>query len=151
LPILGEKPKDEGTEYQEGNEGMLSETPGRVIDLLFLTREGRPLTKEHVEKAIAYYGRKAGIIGVKCSSHTFRHTAAAKFLRNHGDVFTLQRMLGQAAILGARTALSPPSTQLLVPFLLTPKSVNAFLLSIFVELAVTQLISSPSVTACRRD
>ena len=106
LPVFAEKPKDEGTEYQEGNEGMLFENPGRVIDFQFLTREGRPLTKERVEKTIAYYGRKAVITGVRCSPHTFRHTAAVKFPRNGGDVFALQRMLGHAAIFGPRTALS---------------------------------------------
>jgi len=65
---------------------------------LLLTRDGRPLTKDRVEKIIAYYGKKAGISGVRCSPHTFRHTAAVKFLRNGGDVFSLQRMLGHASL-----------------------------------------------------
>lgn len=67
-------------------------------DFLFLTREGRPLTKGRVEKIISYYGEKAGIVGVRCSPHTFRHTAAVKFLRNGGDVFSLQRMLGHSSL-----------------------------------------------------
>lgn len=67
-------------------------------DLLFLTREGRPLTKDRVEKIMANYGQKAGLKGVRCSPHTLRHTASVKFLRNGGDVFSLQRMLGHASL-----------------------------------------------------
>ncbi|MFC2058389.1 tyrosine-type recombinase/integrase [Chloroflexota bacterium] len=65
---------------------------------LFLTREGKPLTKDRVEKIMACYGRKAGLKGVRCSPHTLRHTAAVKFLRNGGNVFSLQRMLGHASL-----------------------------------------------------
>ena len=74
------------------------EPAGANRDFLFLTREGRPLTKDRVEKIIGYYGRKAELKGVRCSPHTLRHTAAVKFLRNGGDVFSLQRMLGHASL-----------------------------------------------------
>lgn len=67
-------------------------------NLLFLTQDGNPLTKDRVEKIMTYYGRKAGLKGVRCSPHTLRHTAAVKFLRNGGDVFSLQRMLGHASL-----------------------------------------------------
>jgi site-specific recombinase XerD len=72
--------------------------PVANCDLLFLTQEGRPLTKDRVEKIMTYYGRKAGLKGVRCSPHTLRHTVAVKFLRNGGDVFSLQRMLGHASL-----------------------------------------------------
>jgi site-specific recombinase XerD len=67
-------------------------------NLLFLTRDGKPLNKDRVEKIMAHYGKKASIKGVRCSPHTLRHTAAVKFLRNGGDVFSLQRMLGHASL-----------------------------------------------------
>jgi len=67
-------------------------------NVFFLTQDGKPLTKDRVEKIMAYYGRKAGLKGVRCSPHTLRHTAAVKFLRNGGDVFSLQRMLGHASL-----------------------------------------------------
>ena len=67
-------------------------------DLLFLTMDGRPLTKDRVDKIMTYYGRKAGLAGVRCSPHTLRHTAAVSFLRNGGDVFSLQRILGHASL-----------------------------------------------------
>ena len=74
------------------------EPAGSGCDFLFLTREGRPITKDRVEKMMAYYGKKAALKGVRCSPHTLRHTAAVKFLRNGGDVFSLQRMLGHTSL-----------------------------------------------------
>jgi site-specific recombinase XerD len=64
----------------------------------FLTRDGRPMTKDRVEKILTHYGRRAELKGVRCSPHTLRHTAAVKFLRNGGDVFSLQRILGHASL-----------------------------------------------------
>jgi site-specific recombinase XerD len=74
------------------------EPAGVNCNFLFLTRDGKPLTKDRVQKIMAYYGTKAGLKGVRCSPHTLRHTAAIKFLRNGGDVFSLQRMLGHASL-----------------------------------------------------
>ena len=67
-------------------------------DFLFLTNDGRPLSKDRVEKIMARFGKKAGLKGVRCSPHTLRHTAAITFLRNGGDVFSLQRMLGHSSL-----------------------------------------------------
>jgi site-specific recombinase XerD len=64
----------------------------------FLTRDGRPLTKDRLEAIVERYGRKAGIKGVRVSPHTFRHTMAVTFLRNGGDVFSLQRILGHSQL-----------------------------------------------------
>ena len=67
-------------------------------DQVFLTRDGRPLTKDRVEAIVERYGKKAGITGVRLSPHTFRHTMAVTFLRNGGDVFSLQRILGHSQL-----------------------------------------------------
>jgi integrase/recombinase XerD len=65
---------------------------------LFLTRSGGPLTANRVETIIEQYARRAVIQGVRCSPHTLRHTFAIYYLRNGGDVFTLQRILGHETL-----------------------------------------------------
>jgi len=67
-------------------------------DRVFLTRDGHPLAKDRLEYIVERYGKKAGITGVRVSPHTFRHTMAVTFLRNGGDVFTLQRILGHSQL-----------------------------------------------------
>lgn len=67
-------------------------------DTLFLADDGRPLTKNRVEAMLKAYGRRAGITGVRVSPHTFRHTGAVSFLRNGGDLFSLQRIMGHSRL-----------------------------------------------------
>ena len=67
-------------------------------DQVFLTNDGHPLTKDRVEAIVKRYGLKAGITGVRVSPHTFRHTMAISFLRNGGDIFSLQRILGHSQL-----------------------------------------------------
>lgn len=67
-------------------------------DNVFLTRDGYPLTKDRLEAIVERYGKKAAITGVRVSPHTFRHTMAVMFLRNGGDVFSLQRILGHSSL-----------------------------------------------------
>ena len=68
------------------------------IDNLFLTQDGRPLTKNRADTMMKCYGKKAGLAGVRCSPHTLRHTFAISYLRNGGDVFSLQRILGHSSL-----------------------------------------------------
>ncbi|MFQ6122233.1 MAG: tyrosine-type recombinase/integrase [Dehalococcoidales bacterium] len=75
-----------------------SESASPRCQLVFLTDDGWPLTKNRIQKMIAKYGKKASIQGVRCSPHTLRHTAAVMFLRNGGNVFSLQRLLGHAGL-----------------------------------------------------
>ena len=65
-------------------------------DFLFLTDDGRALTRRWLEEIMRTKGRKVGLSGIRCSPHTLRHTAAVSFLRNGGDVFALQRLLGHS-------------------------------------------------------
>jgi integrase/recombinase XerD len=68
------------------------------IDNFFLTRDGWPLTKNRVETIIKNLGKKAGLQGMRCSPHTFRHTFCIQFLRNGANLFTLQQMTGHSSL-----------------------------------------------------
>jgi integrase/recombinase XerD len=68
------------------------------VDAVFLTADGRPIGRQLILHRMTYYGKKVGLRGVRCSPHTLRHTAALSFLRNGGDVFSLQRLLGHSSL-----------------------------------------------------
>jgi len=63
---------------------------------LWITEERRPMTMRGVKICVIRYCRRAVVSGARPSAHTFRHTAAITYLRNGGDVFTLQNMLGHS-------------------------------------------------------
>ncbi len=69
-----------------------------LSDNFFLNRDGLPLTSNGIQSIIERHATKAGIQGVRASPHTFRHTFAISYLRNGGDVFTLQRILGHETL-----------------------------------------------------
>jgi len=68
------------------------------LDNLLLTQDGRPLTKNRVNIIMKHYGRVAGLTGVRCSPHILRHTFAINFLRNDGEIFSLQKILGHSSL-----------------------------------------------------
>jgi len=72
--------------------------PNPLCSNLFLTRSGEPLTVNRIEAVIENHGKIAQIEGVRCSPHTLRHTFAISYLRNGGDVFSLQRILGHSSL-----------------------------------------------------
>ena len=74
------------------------ETESPVCRNFFLTREGRPLNANRVEKRMSIYKNKAGISGKRCSPHMLRHASATRFLKCGGDPFTLQKILGHTKL-----------------------------------------------------
>jgi integrase/recombinase XerD len=64
--------------------------------LFFVGRAGdhRPMTRHTLGKLVKRLGKRAGVKGV--FPHRFRHTFAITYLRNQGDVFTLQALLGHS-------------------------------------------------------
>ena len=70
----------------------------QFAEYLFLTRAGEPLTANRIESIVETCAKKSGMAGVRCSPHTFRHTFAISYLRNGGDVFSLQRILGHSTL-----------------------------------------------------
>lgn len=68
----------------------------RSDGVLFATRTGEALTRSSLRKLIVRLATRAGVKGA--SVHRFRHTFAVNFLRNGGNVFVLQELLGHARI-----------------------------------------------------
>lgn len=80
----------------------LKEAPHEDHEPLFISDRGKlagqPFTRYGLYQLIVRLGKSAGIEACRCSPHTFRHTFAIEFLRNGGDVFTLQQMLGHSRL-----------------------------------------------------
>lgn len=64
------------------------------METFFLTCYGDPMGRYAVLRALKECGTRASVSGVRVSPHTFRHTCAVMYLRNGGDVFSLQKLLG---------------------------------------------------------
>lgn len=73
---------------------------------LWITEEGRPMSRGGVQTTIKRLCRRARIKGAKPGAHTFRHTAAINYLRNGGSEFTLQIMLGHSTLQMTRKYVS---------------------------------------------
>ena len=76
------------------------------VTRLFLSQYGIPLTKSGIQQMLRRYGKRAGITGVRCSPHVFRHSFAKNYLLNGGDVFSLQKILGHSSLASVRIYLN---------------------------------------------
>ncbi len=68
----------------------------RVNDPLFKTSFGHAMDRDQLRRLLAKMGRRANVADVH--PHRFRHTFAINYLRNGGDGFTLQMMLGHSTM-----------------------------------------------------
>ena len=73
---------------------------------LWVSEEQMPLTAAGVQTTIKTLFNRATIVGPKRGPHTFRHTFAINFLRNGGDVFSLQIILGHTTLTMTRRYVS---------------------------------------------
>ncbi|HYF52273.1 MAG TPA: tyrosine recombinase [Planctomycetota bacterium] len=64
---------------------------------LFLSRTGKPMTREDVWALVKKHGRNAGLTG-KYSPHTLRHSFATHLLEGGANLRAVQEMLGHADI-----------------------------------------------------
>lgn len=63
---------------------------------VFVNDSDRPLTIDRLLDIVQVIGERAGVVDV--TVHRFRHTFAINYLRNGGDVYTLQRILGHSTL-----------------------------------------------------
>jgi integrase/recombinase XerD len=80
-------------EYLKEREGKVGTLMDQ--DLLFVNRHGKPLNYGVLNQMIRGLGKKTGI---DAHTHKFRHTFAINFLRQSGNVFTLQALLGHNSL-----------------------------------------------------
>lgn len=69
-----------------------------VCDKLIVTQDGRPMTVNGLRAVFTRLSKNTCIGGRRFSAHTFRHTYATSFLKNNGDLASLQQILGHADI-----------------------------------------------------
>lgn len=67
-----------------------------AADPMFVTTDGRPMDRCRLLRALTVIGGRAGVQGVNV--HRFRHTFAINYLRNGGDAYSLQMMLGHSTM-----------------------------------------------------
>lgn len=69
---------------------------GNPEDYLFPSEDDSKMTENGLSEAIRRYNRKRGV--EKTSIHLFRHSFAERYLRNGGNAFDLQRILGHSTL-----------------------------------------------------
>jgi integrase/recombinase XerD len=66
--------------------------------IVFCTRDGCKVTQRNLLRDFKVGCEKLGIVGVRCSFHTLRHTFAVSYLRAGGNLFYLARILGHTSV-----------------------------------------------------
>ncbi|WP_158263793.1 tyrosine-type recombinase/integrase [Deinococcus arcticus] len=68
------------------------------VDHVFLGRTGESLSRSGVAQVLADLAQRAKIPRAHAAPHAFRRSFAVNYLRNGGDVFTLQHVMGHATL-----------------------------------------------------
>jgi integrase/recombinase XerD len=89
---------------------LSSRPDARVSDPLFASKSGNAMDRHNIGNMLEAAGERAGVTDVH--PHRFRHTFAITFLRNGGDVYTLQEILGHTTLEMVRTYLEIANSDL---------------------------------------
>jgi site-specific recombinase XerD len=73
---------------------LRSEIPSKN-EAIWVTTKGLPLSASGIQQMIVKLGKR---LGIGLSPHKLRHNFALYYLRNGGDVFTLQTLLGHSTL-----------------------------------------------------
>lgn len=101
IPVMGKGGKGRIVRIGTGTQkALLKYLTARTDTLpcLWVTQESKPLSQVGIQITMRRLSKRAGIIDAKPGVHTYRHTAAINYLRNGGDQFTLQIMLGHSSL-----------------------------------------------------
>jgi integrase/recombinase XerD len=69
----------------------------KSIRTLFVSKFGTPLSRQVIDRAIAYCVREAGI-AKHVTPHVFRHTFATVLVKNGADITAVSKMLGHSTL-----------------------------------------------------
>lgn len=67
-------------------------------EALFISSLDSRFLRRSIQDRITMYGKMANIQDVRCSPHTFRHTFAKMYIKNGGNIFVLQDILGHSTL-----------------------------------------------------
>ena len=104
LTVMGKGRKERAVPFSaETGQALLEYAAARERGLIqspqfLLGRTGKRFCRCKARKLVQRYGKKAGIQGVRMSPHTLRHTFAVLYIRNGGDSFSLQEILGHSTL-----------------------------------------------------
>lgn len=75
--------------------GITSYKNARYLNL-FVSRQNNPLNRDTLRQMLERKGDRSGVL--KCHAHRFRHTFSIEFLRNGGNIYSLQKYLGHTTL-----------------------------------------------------
>ena len=65
---------------------------------VFVTNEGNAFSGQRMSLNLRRFAQRAEVVGPKLGAHTYRHTFASNYIKNGGDPFTLQQILGHTTM-----------------------------------------------------